>query len=202
MQLIKLFYIAVAFLLLSGCSTMQLYYVKDANMISFSESNKKAFNRNRPEPARLLLNGHYVQSGNDLVLLIRKFDKGNIFTVDDETYEKLTIEIKSYTLGEPIQLDSPDIRFYYSSGSSGFVSKGHGVYSASGSGSVVVKKVEKNTIVVDLNLVIWAEPAGPFPFKGRKVQMQGSFSFKEKQLSDLSPWLGVPNPSLGKEVYP
>jgi len=181
---------------------MQLYYVKNAKMIAFSESEKNTFTGNRPEPAKLLLNGHYVKSGDSLVLLIRRFDKGSVFTLDDEIYEKLTIEIKNYTLGEPIKLGSPDIHFYYSSGSSGFIYKGHGVYSTSGSGNIIVKKVERNTIVVELDFTIWAEPAGPFPFEGRKVQVDGSLSFKEKQVADLTPWLGVPALSLGKEVYP
>lgn len=181
---------------------MKFYYIKEANMIAFPESKGDAFSGNRPKSAKLLLNGHYVKAGDSLVLLIRRFDNGCVFTVDDETYEKLTIEIKNYTLGVPIQLGSNDIRFYYSSGSSAFVSKGHGVYSATGSGNVVVNKVEKNRIFVDLDLTILTEPSGTFPFKGREVKIQGSFPFKEKLLPDLSPWLGVPDPSLGKEVYP
>ncbi len=202
MQLIKAFCVAVVFFLLTGCPTMQLYCVKDAKMIVFSESNRETFTGNRPESVKLLLNGHYIKSGDSLVLLIRRFDKGGVFTIDDEIYEKLTIEIKNYTLGEPVRLASSDIQFYYSSGSSGFISKGHGIYSTSGSGNIVVRKVEKNTIVVELDLTIWTEPAGPFPFKGSKVQMQDLLLFKEKQLADLTPWLGIPDSSFGKEVYP
>jgi hypothetical protein len=202
MQITKAFCVAVVSFLSIGCSSMQLYYIKDAKMIALSESNKENFAKNRPESVRLLLNGHYVKSGDSLVLIVRRFDKGRAFTVDDEIYEKITIEIKNYTLGKPIKLDSPDIHFYYSSGSSGFVSKGHGVYSTTGSGNIVVNKVDKDTIAVEFNLTILAEPAGLFPFEGRKVQVQDLLSFKEKQLSDLSPWLGIPDPAMGKEVYP
>jgi len=68
--------------------------------------------------------------------------------------------------------------------------------------NITVKKIKKNIVAVELDLEIWTEPAGPFPFEGRKVQVQELLSFKEKQLDDLSFWLGVPAPSVGKEVYP
>lgn len=188
--------------ILIGCSDMQLYYLKDANMVTLAESNIEPITRNRPEDTKLLLNGHYVKSGDGLVLLLRRFEKGKTFTVDDETFEKLTIEIKGYTLDEPIRLDSPNIRFYYSSGSSGFISKGHGVYAKSATGHIVVKAVEKGSIIVGLDLTFWAEPAGPFPFEGREVKMKDEFIFTEKQLVGLSHWIGVPAKSFGEEVYP
>jgi len=181
---------------------MQLYYVKDAKLISFADVDESAFFGKRPEPTKLLLNGHYVTSGNNLVLLIRRYDKGNLFTIDDESYEKLTIEIKKYTVDIPIKFDSPEIHFYYSSGSCGFVSKGHGVYSTSGSGNLIIKKVEEDNIVVKLDFTSWAEPAGSFPFEGKKIKVQGLLSFKEKKVANLTPWLGVPDSSSGKEVYP
>lgn len=149
-----------------------------------------------------MLNGHYVTSGNNLVLLIRKFDIGSFFTIDDESYEKLTIEIKNYTVGVPIKFDSPDIHFYYSRGSCGFVYKGQGVYSTSGSGNLIIKKVEKDNIVVELDFTSWAEPAGSFPLKGKKIQVHDLLLFKEKKIAELTPWLGIPGSSFGEEVYP
>lgn len=189
-------------LLLIGCSTVNLYYVERAQMIPYSEVDKGSFTSIRPEPAKLLLNGHYVSTGKNLVLLIRQFDKGSPLTIDDEIYEKLTIEIKDYTVGVPMKFDSPDMRFYYSSGSSGHVTRGHGIYATSGSGTLVIKAVEKNRIVVDLDLTMWATPAGAFPFEGRNVHVRELLSFEKKEIAELTPWLGIPDSSLGKEVYP
>ncbi len=202
MQLINLFCVVITSFIFIGCSNMSLYYVKDAKINIFSENDKKTIAGNRQESSKLLLNGHYIKPGNNLVLLVRRFDKGSIFTVDDESYEKLTVEIKNYTFDKPIKLSSPDVRFYYSNGSSGFVSKGHGVYSASGSGSIIVKKNKMNKIAVELNLIILAKPAGAFPFEGRTVKIQELLIFKEIQIAGLTPWLGVPGLSLGEEVYP
>ena len=63
----------------------------------------ESFTTNRTESVKRLLNGHYIKSGNNIVLLVRKFDKGGAFTIDDETYEKITVEIKDYSIGEPIR---------------------------------------------------------------------------------------------------
>jgi len=149
-----------------------------------------------------LLSGHYVEADDNLVLLIRSFDRGSFFSIDDEGYEKLSIEIKSYRIGEPIYLNSPDISFYYSRGSSAFINKGHGVYSASGSGEIIIKRKEKNRLIVKIDLSLNAEPAGAYPFEAEKVEIKGEYIFIEKQVSELTPWLGMPDPSLGKEVYP
>lgn len=171
-------------------------------MVTFAESNVEPITKNRPEAAKLLLNGHYVKSGDSLVLLVRKFNKGKAFTVDDESFVKLTIEIKKYTLGEALSLESSKIQLYYSSGSSGFVSKGHGVYATSATGTVVVQQKNKGSIKVGLNFTCRAEPAGAFPFESREVRVEGDFVFKEKQLGELSHWIGIPAQSFGKEVYP
>jgi hypothetical protein len=134
--------------------------------------------------------------------LIRKFDKGKLFTIDDETYEKLTIEIRNLKIGVPITLGSGDIRFYYSTGSCGFIYKGHGLYSTDGSGEITINKVKKNKILANIDLSIVANPAGTFPFEGKRIQIRETLIFDEIRITDLTPWLGVPNPSLGKEVYP
>jgi len=201
MQLIAVLCVVYS-LLLVGCSTMNLYYVRDAQMIPFSESDRGELTGSRPDAVKLLLNGHYVRTGKSLVLLIRKFDQGNALTVDDELYEKVTIEIQDYPLGIPIKLDSRDLRLYYSSGSSGHIARGHGVYATSGSGTLVIKAFEKGRIVVDLDLVLWATPTRAFPFDGKEVHVREVLSFEEKKVADLTPWLGIPDSSLGKEVYP
>lgn len=199
-KIIKI-YVFVFSLLLIGCSQTQLIYLKDAELARSVEAPEYAFLKNRPEGVKLLLNGHYVKSGNNLVLLIRKFDAGKLFTIDDETYEKLTIEIKSFKIGVPVILGSDDISFYYSSGSSGFIHKGHGVYSTGGSGSVTIKEIEENRVVADMDIWVLAKSAGVFSFE-RSIQIRGTFVFNEKRISDLTPWLGVPDPSFGREVYP
>jgi len=188
--------------LLTSCSTTQRYYVKNAEMIPFSESDRGDLTGNRSEAVKHLLNGHYIRSGENLVLLIRKFDKGSTFAIDDESFEKLTIEIRKYTIGVPIALDSPDITLYYSRGGSGWIYKGQGVYSTSASGSLIIRRMERNRLIAEIDMTTWAEPAGEFPFKGREIHIRDVMSFTEKNVSGLTPWTGTPDGDVGHEVYP
>lgn len=196
-----IFYAITFSFLLVGCSQTQLIYLRDAELAGSIETPEYAFLKNRPEGVKLLLNGHYVKSGTNLVLLMRKFDKGKLFTIDDETYEKLTIEIKNLKIGIPIILGSDDISFHYSKGSIAFIDKGAGVYSTDGTGRITIKDIEGNKIVADIDISVSAKSAGVFPFE-RSISIMGTFVFSEKRVSDLTPWLGIPNPSLGREVYP
>jgi len=135
-------------------------------------------------------------------LLIRKFDKGKLFTVDDEVFEKLSVEIKKFKVGVPINLGSPDLTIYYSNGGSAFIYKGHGVYSTQGSGTLTIREVEKERIVADIDFSIVAEPAGVFPFEEKRIRIKDSFAFVKIGIGDLTPWLGLPNSDPGREVYP
>ena len=206
MQFIKLDVLLVfaCSLLIFSCSTRSFFYVNDAKMLSISERNELIDNKNRSEPIKLLLNGHYIESGKNLVLLIRKFDVGKRTAIDDEYFEKLTIEIKKYELGKPIKLESPDIQLYYSEGPSGFIYKGHGYYSTCGSGYIIINKTNTNTLVAEINITTMAKSAGVFPSppEGWEVNFKGKYSFKEIKISKLTPWLGVPDSSYSKEVYP
>ncbi len=199
-KIIKI-YVFVFSLLLIGCSQTQLIYLKDAELARSIEAPDYAFLKNRPEGVKLLLNGHYVKSGNNLVLLIRKFNRGSLFTTDRATYEKLTIEIKRFKIGVPLILGSDDLSFYYSKGNIAFIYKGAGMYSTDGSGSVTIKEIEENKIAADIDIWALAKSAGVFSFE-RSIQITGTFVFNEKRISDLTPWLGVPDPSFGREVYP
>jgi hypothetical protein len=186
----------------SGCKTTKLYYIRNANMIPFSDAHTLTATNNRPVFVNYLLNGHYITKGDSIVLIVRRFDTGNFFAIDDEHYEKLTFEIRKYSIGVPMRINSPNIKIYYSSGTSGFISKGHGVFSSYGSGTITIKKAEKHKLVVGVDLFITAKPAGPFPFSDRNIHFQETLSFQEKLLNELTPWLGIPDTKYGHEVYP
>lgn len=199
-KIIKI-YVFVFSLLLIGCSQTQLIYLKDAELARSIETPEHRFLKNRPEGGKLLLNRHYVKSGNNLVLLIRKFNRGSLFTTDSATYEKLTIEIKRFKIGIPLILGSDHVSFYYSKGNIAFIYKGAGMYSTDGLGSITIKDIGENKIAADIDILVSARSAGVFPF-GKSIQIRGTFVFSEKKINDLTPWLGIPDPSFGREVYP
>lgn len=202
MQFVKILIIHFLFIFTFGCSNLSLVYLQDAKMINTSKSENLSIAKNRPEPVKRLLNGHYIESGDSLVFLIRKFDQGKIFSIDDEYFEKLTIEVKNYSIGQPIKIGSSDVSFFYSEGNSGYIYKGHGLYSITGSGQIIINKVGRNTIIAKIDMVISTEPAGIYPPRGRKIEIKDRLIFKEKKIEELTPWLAAPHSSFGKEVYP
>jgi hypothetical protein len=202
MQLIKLIFLLSLSVLFFGCLTTQYYYIKSAKLYGSTGNESRPFTEDREEPIRLLLNGHHIKAGSYLILLIRKFDRGSLFSIDDETYEKLTIVLKNFNIDEPIDFNSSSVQIYYSRGSSGFVRKGHGVYADSGKGTITIRKIDINKVIAEIDFKTTAKPAGAFPFESQQIEIQDSFTFSEIEVAGLTPWLGTPSPDIGKEVYP
>lgn len=198
----KHYIVIIIIAMLCGCSKSDLVYVEHAKLHKLDVNGDLGFVKGRTKEVNLLLSGHYVEPGNDLVLLMRHFCGGDLFAIDDETYEKISIEINDYKIGIPIMLNSDAIRFYYSSGSSGFAYKGHGVYSSTGVGEITIDDINKEGLKVKFNITVLARPAGIFPSKSKEVKINGIYLFRKVNIEELSPWLGTLAPSVGKEVYP
>ena len=189
-------------ILFFGCSTKEHYFISDAKLNKNYTDEKQNLIRDRNEVSNLLLSGHYISSGNSTILMIRNFDRGNILSVDDETYEKFSIELKNYEVGVPIEIGSLNLKIYYSAGSSGFARKGHGVYADSGKGIITIIENNNDKLTAKIDFTTFAKPAGAFPLEGKRIKIKNTFVFRKKKISDLSPWLGVPDILIGKEVYP
>lgn len=180
-----------AFLLLASCARTDLYFVNHARLAPPPAAGA--------DPGALLVAGHQIESGPHLVLLLRTFEPGHWFTVDDERFDKLTIEVHSYRPRVPIDLPSPDVDLFYSSGSSGFVSKGAGVFSREAHGTLTIVDSDQDHTEVKLDLRISAQPASAaVPMHSREVVKRGQFRFASISPEKLTPWLG--KPGLGREA--
>lgn len=175
-----------------GCTNLSLFYLEDDHLIDLCQGTKL-----RNSSIERLLSGHYIEFGNNLIILIRKFDVGDPDAVDDETYEKITFEIKNYQESKPISVNSPDVKFYYSSGASAFISRGAGVFSSEASGIIVIEKKRPNRLRIKLDVLLLAKPAreGTALIKERTVTLKDEYVLKKISLGQLTPWLGVRRPS-------
>jgi hypothetical protein len=182
-----------------ACANTNFYYLEGGELIDRCQGVS-----NRNHAIERLLAGHYIESGDKLILLVRKFDKGKLDAIDDETYEKITLEIQSYNEGKPMQMSSPHVKFYYSSGASAFISRGSGVFSSEAFGTIVIEKKEKSRLRVKLDILILTKPAreGTVLIKERSVAIKEDYVLKKISLWQLTPWLGVRHPPYYKEVYP
>jgi len=202
MQIAKCTLLVMLFFSIFGCSGTQMFHINKARLFEHGEMEKELFLAERSDGAKTLLSGNYIRPGDNLVILIRKFDPGSPVAIDDETFEKLTVEIKKAAMGSPIEASSSGIRIFYSTGASAFINKAHGLRSTDVSGQVEIIEIDKHRLKVKLNLLIMTEPTGDFPFEGRTVQVNEEYTTHEIAVEELTPWLGIPSDSIGKEVYP
>ena len=127
------------------------------------------------------------------MLSIRTFFPGRPMVVDDEAFEKLSIEIPAGHPGVPIDLGS-GVRFYYSKGASAWSPTAGDVFAMHAQGTVTVLRVDDAHGVLDARLDLACQPViadcrkpGAPPEVKR---ISGDFAFVRKSFDDLSPWLG------------
>jgi hypothetical protein len=75
------------------------------------------------------------------------------------TYDKLTLEIRHYKLGVPLQLSSPEVKLYYSRGTAAFVSRADGVFSSRASGTLVIEEKGESHLLIKIDAEIVPQPA-------------------------------------------
>ncbi len=184
-----------------GCSVKQNIFIESASLKELSMKKSSCEERGSCEVADLLLKGHHAVPGNNLLLLIRHFEPGDLLSIDDELFEKFSFEVCSYELGVPVNIGSPDVIIRYSAGGSSFIRKGWGVYSESGVGTITILCMEKDKIVANIEFSTTAESVGLFSFE-ENVKIQGSYTFNRMEMSNLTPWIGAPGNSIAEEVYP
>jgi hypothetical protein len=182
--------------------TFHLYYLEKGQVADRCQALA-----GRDPAIERLLAGHYIERGEHLVLLIRAFDEGKSLVIDDETYDKLTLEIRHYELGIPLQLNSPEVKLYYSRGTAAFISRADGVFSSRASGTLVIEEKGESHLLIKIDAEIVPQPARQdLPFlrseKLEPVTINAQFALTKIALEDLTPWLGVRHPSYYKEIHP
>jgi len=132
--------------------------------------------------------------GTSLVLSIRTFYPGAAMIVDDEAFEKLSMEIPSLRVGVPVDLAAGDVRVYYAEGSSSWSATAGNAFAKQAQGTVTILSVDEARGVLKAHLDLVAQPhfadcrkpsADP-----EAKEVHGEFSFARKKLDELSAWLG------------
>lgn len=190
-----------------GCSERtDLCFVTDATMGSDEVVEENEYIRNRRKGVQLLLNGHYISSGGNLVLLVRKWDRGPSHIMDVATFEKLTVEIEAYESGVPIRMDSGSVRLYYSKGSGHFVSGSPGYYASKANGTIAITDLRSDKLRVSLDISVLPKHNGILPGPGileeGKLEIREDYRLRRVPIDRLTPWLGVPDISILEEVNP
>ncbi|MFI5365599.1 MAG: hypothetical protein ACHQ4J_08250 [Candidatus Binatia bacterium] len=204
----KGFVLSLVIFCCTACSTTTRVFVEHAQLVDdpkgiAAQARAPDVRGQRAGPVRLLLNGHHVQSGRNVVLMIRAFDRGELFGVDHDAFEKLTVEIAEQDEGKLLFLDSPNVRIYYSRAGCLSAATGLGVYGSRGHGTIFVQPSDTDQLSLSIDVSIELNSARTdVPLREARHEVKGSYTLKRISLERITPWLGAPGWSIEEEVVP
>ncbi|MFN8602634.1 MAG: hypothetical protein U0842_19395 [Candidatus Binatia bacterium] len=174
----------------SGCTTTSRHYVRDARIAPSSRGD-----------------GNWIEPGSSTVLLLREYDPGGRFTIDDEKFEKLTVELPYVRAGDRFRLGDQGVRVLLTEGASGWAPGGGYCVASTGTGEIAIvsHSESRGVLVARLALVLDCESRDRvWKFPVRQVRVDGEHSFRAIAYDDLAPWLGRDRATgyRGFAVYP
>ena len=191
-------YWLVASVCLVGCSSSRFHFLESARIAENCPTSEE-----RPPAVQRLLAGHHIERGRALVLVARTWDPGSFFTIDDEMYTKLTIEIAKYEPDVPLKVPREGLRLFYVHGASAWVRQAAGSSSAEATGTILIHKKDDDRLTAAIDVIVSGrDPTEPLDKTPQDIRIRETRTFSRIQLEDLTPWLGTCYPSPSREVYP
>ena len=93
------------------------YVIKEAQMRGLLPTDRETFTGPRWGAGQILAEGHTIEPGKYFVIRIQTYDNPEVYYVDEEQFDKLTLEVRNYHGSGTYQLPSDDVRGFYSQGS-------------------------------------------------------------------------------------
>jgi hypothetical protein len=178
---------ALVFLFLPACAHNFDYYLTDARIGDNTQS---------------LLEGHHIEPGKDTVLLIRNWSPGSLLAIDDEVYEKLSLQLPEVRRGLHYDINQPGVRYSYSEGASAWVHRRGGAYAYGAEGSIDIIEVTAQDITARLDLTFHLYNMFREERSTRPVHLTGLHTFTRIGHDQLTPWIGAAGEYPGQEAYP
>ena len=119
------------------------YIVKESRLRGLLSTDRENFKGPRWGAGQILEEGHKIEQGKSFVIRIQTFHDPEIYYVDEERFEKLSLEIKNYQGSRIYKLPSNDVQGFYSQGSQVW---GLGDYSEKLEGTVEIEESNPETI--------------------------------------------------------
>lgn len=190
---------------ISGCALRQVdsFYLDRAAMseVDLHKSAKQAIALNKPPKtsSEFVITGHRIIDGSGTVIAYRAFSSGELFFVDQATFQKLTIFLPfslSNDLTEVSLSEREDVIAYWSSGSSNFPGK-TGCFGYVSNGRVRLSRITNTELSADLLITFdlvspggWKKECGRFVFNESMI-------LKKRDVNALTPWEGT----VGAHIY-
>lgn len=163
-----------------GCaSTHDLYFIKGARVADASPVVENPDLEDRQDGQ------HRIEADSKVVLLMRDWERGDWFNMEDQEYRKLTVELPAVTNGQTFDAQTPGVAIFYSEGRTGWMWQRCGGTVASG--TIAIGSYSDRTLDATLALVITCEPATQ-KMPRRNVAVNGHFRFDRMSIEELGPW--------------
>lgn len=132
---------------------------------------------------------HRISSGAKTVALLRTFTPREGGEIDSEQYWKLSIELPNIRVGNSVSLAASSGNTRFSRGGSAWVHNGAGNLSADVAGKIIARRIDNDTMALDLDLHIEARAADA-PQEKSAVPIKRRYMLRRLSISKLTPWLG------------
>ncbi len=184
--------VLVLLLLLVGCavSRSDTFLVKQAELVTHSVVTVDPSLRFEPARSYPALVIHNVLPGQHTVLGYRWYSPGSLNAIDDEGFEKISIEISPEMLPLPgptaVELPSQGHLAYTRGGAAWPRSACYGIATA---GSVTLSHVAENRATVSIQATV--EPIRESGDHCDPVELDRDFEAETIEYRALTPWLGI-----------
>lgn len=194
---------AISVMNATGCSTTSRssFYVEHASLVKVDSSAKGR--EDFTDANALPIAMHRLQKGDGVVIGVREFSGGSMFTVDDESFRKMTIFIAESTLASGhYSLTDGNAIAYLSQG--GSAKPSGGCFGRAKDGRVVIKKVDNSS--VHLALTASFEMSSPLGWPGTCApkELDIALEVEKREFEQLTAWEGriTTGTTLGQELFP
>jgi hypothetical protein len=142
---------------------------------------------------RLVFASHFVKAGSGIVLIIRQdLPREN---VDRRGFRKLSLQLPKFDSSFEASLEDPRVGVRYSFGNSIWALDRLGFALVRGSGTVLAKRVDENSVHFEMSALFHSNFAARPPMISKEIKpMKCSAKgiLKRVDLARLTPWFGMP----------
>lgn len=179
---------------LVGCSSTDRFFLVDATLRRARVHQEFKQSIRTAADDALVLSGHEIVPGSDIVIAVRTFKRGISLLPDQAAYEKLTVVLPAVDVGEEARVE-----FRGESQAIAFVSWGNsaspkitGCMGYPKAGSLVYELASPDRLRVEMDLDMTT--VSPAQWAGECGQRRWRFSgeFRRKAIDQLSAWEGKP----------
>lgn len=140
-------------------------------------------------------NFHWLKEGNQTAVFYGNFSGGNRNTMDDETFQKVTVVLPSIEPGT-YQIDGKNVKGYFSKGGSAWPSAQCG--SPIRSGELRIAKDPSGNIIANLKFQVVCKTLMD---RQENISFEKKFKLSKLAFNEALPWHGKKGKSILKETY-